>query len=572
MLLPLLAALFGFTLARWSGEAPKPKLIAATPAPIAPATPSPEKAPAATPAPDATKPPDERLRSALHVKSPLESAARALAVIDAMTADDFKHLADKPGSFPTPSSHGFDQEFSDAYMNALIDRWFAVNPAGALAGIQQMEKKLIIKPGSVWSGSGEFFSALARTRPEVRLGTLPEKALWDNGDPSLATAFTALAKRDPASARGYLDRFADPEQRKSAEVAIAQGIAENDPPAAVALARTLDSAQVFESALAVARRRGAGAVRDVLIANAKKFPLAYNLPELALRDPDEDWAALTGDTPGDQHGVSMQTIAAAERLTPEERERCLASLDRLPPNLREQLTGTLLGAWAKDDPRPAAEWAVTHAKPEDSEAPESRRVEWPFHTWLRADEAAALAWCARLPASPLRDDLTNGAAAWLANAGNIAAAVSLLRPRDGEKSSYAIAAIAVARAKDDPAAAAAWIDSLPPDTDTGGAVGALVEKWAGREAAGAASWVEAQPAGPRREAALQAYTRAAAELDPAAAGEWAAAIADPKARTKAAEYIFRQWTSRDPTAARAWLRALPGVDPVLLDRIIRIPW
>ena len=62
---------------------------------------------------------------------------------------------------------------------------------------------------------------------------------------------------------------------------------------------------------------------------------------------------------------------------------------------------------------------MAHAKPEDREAPESLQVGWAFYKWLRADEAAALAWCAGLPASPLRDEFANGAAATLARAGNI---------------------------------------------------------------------------------------------------------------------------------------------------------
>ena len=183
------------------------------------------------------------------------------------------------------------------------------------------------------------------------------------------------------------------------------------------------------------------------------------------------------------------------------------------------MASTLIGAWAKDNPQAAAEWALARATLDDGDAPESRRVNAAFNQWLQADEAAALAWCAHLPASRLRDELDNNAAALLSRDGKIDEAQALFHPRPGESAAQVIASIAMARAKDDPMAAALWLDSFPPETDTTIAIKPLLEKWIELDSSAAASWVEAQPAGRRREAALQAYTQATAEIDPAAAGE-----------------------------------------------------
>ncbi len=570
MLLPLFSALAGFAIARWNTFPAKP----IRPAPIAATTPSPGEAPdepsTPPPAAQAPKPVRDRLCDVLHATRPLESATAVLAVIDAMRAEDCHHLSNQTGSVPVLMSYGFDQEFSSAFMNALVERWLVVDPAGARVGIRQFEKNTVGNAASEWTGEGQFLAAFARTHPEMLLDALPEKAVWDPFDRSLSTAFAELAKRDPAAARSYLKRFADPQQRKSAEVAIAKGIAESDPVAAVAVARTLDSQPVFDAALAAAKGRGASAVRDVLMANAKKFPVGNVLPELALRDPDEDWGTLAGDVSDDKRGVLVQTVTEAGRLTPEELARRIAGLDRFPPNLRKLMGGMLVSAWAENDPRAASEWALAHAKADDSEAPESQRVNAAFYQWLRADEAAALDWCTHLPGSPLRDNISNGAAASLARAGKIDGALAILGPQPGAKSASAIAAIAESRAEGDPSAAAAWIDSLPLEINTAGAVNAIVEKWAARDLASAAKWVESQPAGARRDAALRAYTRTAAELDPAAAGEWAETIADPKLRAKAAESVFGLMSRRDPAAARAWLRALPGVDLVWRERFLRL--
>ena len=128
-----------------------------------------------------------------------------------------------------PLPFRFDREYQDAFADALIERWFVVDPDGALPAIRELEKKLIRSPGSRWAGSGEFLNAVARVRPEVLLAALPEKASWERADLAIPAAFTSLAKRDPAAARGFLERVADPDQRKAAEVACAKGVAENDP-------------------------------------------------------------------------------------------------------------------------------------------------------------------------------------------------------------------------------------------------------------------------------------------------------------------------------------------------------
>nr|MDQ3624626.1 hypothetical protein [Verrucomicrobiota bacterium] len=170
------AALAGFALAKLGGSpvatkrdpAPDSAVVAAPPAPELGVTATP---PPASPGPGADKPPGERLSAVLHGKNPLESAARALVVIDALTADDFRQMA--ASSHNLPGVHGFDQEFSDAFRDALVERWLVVDPSGALAAIRHVEGELK-KP--LQASSGEWFAALARVRPELLLDALPPMA------------------------------------------------------------------------------------------------------------------------------------------------------------------------------------------------------------------------------------------------------------------------------------------------------------------------------------------------------------------------------------------------------------
>ena len=560
----VLAALAGFGLARWIAPPVRHDAAtgkAATPAAVAPAT---AATPPALPPVDTSKPAAERLKDAVRGNSPLAAAPRALAVLDAMTAEDFHQLAAKPGSFYPPWVGGADREFSRAFMDALVARWLAVDPPGAFAAMQKLEAELKKRH---LAGNGEFLAAIARLRPELLLGGLAEKGSWDRFDQTIPAAFTTLASRDPAAARGYLDRVADPEQRKAAEVAIAQGIAKSDPVAAVGLARTLESEQVFQSAIAAAERIGPGVLRQVLTANERKFPIGFRAAELVLRYPDEDWSAFVGDAPEKSPGLTFETMREAQRHTPEERQRVLARLDEFPPAVRTKVATALVQAWTREDPRQATEWAFAHAAPG---AAEDQALAWAFNAWSHADRTGAVEWWSRLPASALRDQLGGNLASALAFEEKFDEAIQFFQPKPGAESAELTANIARSGADHDPARVAQWLDSLPPGSDTTKAVGPLLEKWVPKDAAAAAKWVEAQPAGPRREAALQAYTRAAAASDPAAAAEWAAAIADPQMRARAAEYVFATMARSDPDAARAWLRALPGVDESWRERLIRL--
>ena len=215
-----------------------------------------------------------------------------------MTANDFQHLADEQGQLPIPFTGSFDEDFCRGFMDALIGRWFTVDPDAAVAGILAIEKKLIIGPGSAWAGKGQFSAALARVRPELLLDVSLKNGSWDPFDPDIGAAFTMLGERDPAAARAFLERITDPDRRRSAETNIACGIATGDPLAGVALARSLGDPGVFDAAITAADRIGSGVLRQALIASDRKFPKGLDLAELILRHPDEDWAAITRDGPG----------------------------------------------------------------------------------------------------------------------------------------------------------------------------------------------------------------------------------------------------------------------------------
>jgi hypothetical protein len=169
----------------------------------------------------------------------------------------------------------------------------------------------------------------------------------------------------------------------------------------------------------------------------------------------------------------------------------------------------------------------------------------------------------------LHDALGNDASTYLAESGDLDAALQLFHPHAGKADAAIAMQLAQFVAEEDPSKAGAWLAGLPAETDTGKAAQTVVDTWYPKEPEAAARWVEALPAGPRRDQALSAFVEKANEQDPAGAAEWAETIADPKLRQQAAVSVFMSWTQDDPAAARQWMIDLGGVDEEWHARFLR---
>jgi hypothetical protein len=142
----------------------------------------------------------------------------------------------------------------------------------------------------------DLLRAVARIRPELALEKLESN---NNLDSVARTALQTLGARDPKAARQFLDRFTDTKTRKAAEIAIAQGVAESDPLAAVALARQMNEDTIFQSALLSAERISPGMVRQVFVAADGRLDGAVEsspyYPDLASDIKDEQvWQVRFG--------------------------------------------------------------------------------------------------------------------------------------------------------------------------------------------------------------------------------------------------------------------------------------
>ena len=520
-----------------------------------------------TPAEKAAAPVD--LKGALKSRSPLDGAQRVFAALSLMGADDFRTFASKPERladleyFPTG-------DLQNAVWDAFVERWLKVEPDAAMQTMfraaEQLNKQHLV-------GGGELLDAMARVNPEAVLAALSEKnpAASYAIQEAVRAGFEALAQRDPARARRYLGAY-PAEFRSWAEVAVARGIARSDPAAGALLAADLKSGEVFQTALESAEDIGPGMVREVVEAASGKIRFDQTNSPFVLAHPEMPWANGS-DKPASQAGSSIgpELLRAAGRLTPEQRSRILANPGNLPGAIRLDLMLATLHAWAADEPQKALEWALAHPSPVPQGETKYLPVIWTANAWLRSDPVAACEWLSRQPSSQWRDDCLSNAAALIAASGNVQEAIALFRPTAGPNAAVNITQIALAQSKADPATAAAWLQGLPAQAETGPATTQVLESWIQKDPEAAASWVEALPPGARHDQAMSSFAQAAAGHDPVAAGAWAVSIGDPAQRRAAAAIVFQKMDQSNPAGARAWLQSLPDADAEWRDRFARLP-
>lgn len=568
LIFTLLAAVLGFAAGAWQRTRLEPAVESA-PARAAAASPggmdnaqAPSSAATVSVAPaDAGKSLRERLKELGRPRNPLAAAAEAQALIAQLTLEDFRELAAQPKEFPFPSDFpSHPVIYGRAFMDALVRRWLEVDPEGGTAAMRALDEALVIKrvgtSTSVWGGHGMLPKALARlgsTSPAILAEALASGETQFREQPTeAAKAFEDLARIDPARASVLAGRIADQTGRVMAQSAVQKGsIRETDP---VDVARVARNSDTVSKAYADAAQQGPEKLRAAI--EASIFTTIDTTPLVAegvIRDPDAAWDTIPGELAGKRNPFSfggsppsMQMLA--RELSPADRDRALATADRLPAAWKPATLPPIVGAWALTEPQAALDWVAQ--KSERSDAALAA-----FGPWLVNDPEAALAWTQGSAPPELRAALSTQIARIFENAEDgrqksVTTAMILRAPAEQR-------ATADALLQHSPAAAARLIAELPTAQPAATAFRPVFEKWIERDAPAAAQWLEALPAGRRRDEAVAAFAAVAAARDAEGAGQWVPTIADKTLREQAAESVFRAMEKRDPAAAKAWRESIP---------------
>ena len=284
-----------------------------------------------------------------------------------------------------------------------------------------------------------------------------------------------------------------------------------------------------------------------------------------MRNPDAAWETvppeLAGETKNFMAGSASEAQSLARSLSPRDRERALATADRLQGAWRTPVLEPLVSAWAAAEPRAAIEWVAQN----DNRSGVALAALGP---WLVSDSAAAVAWADGTAPPELRQalgvQLARALAADEADRQKPMGYASLFRSASAEDK-----AISEALLQHSPATAARWIAEMPGTQSAGTAFKPIFENWLDRDATSAAQWIEALPASRRRDEATAAFATAAAARDVQSAAHWVPTIADQALRQNAAESVFRALDARDPAAARSWLRTVADLDEQWLERTLK---
>jgi hypothetical protein len=521
----------------------------------------------------------QSVREALAGDDPFLCAERMLAWLETTDAATFRTLAEHPDKFPYPTFSGFEGKFRSAFFEAIAERWLSFDADGALAAMVRIDAEL-----DKHTNNG-LVEAAAKSRPELILAKLPLENKGGYLEPHTRVALAALARKDAKAARRFAERWTNANLLKDACWAIARGIAENDPLSTVQLAKEKNDKQIYNVALQAAARTGSGMLRRVLREGAGDFGADAILPELVLEHPE-----IAAELPQMDRGksirysVSEQALAAADDLSPDERRHLLATYDAMSATVRDSVVAAVASAWARAEPREAAEWSLAHGKADDPANAANNAAQQVFLRWINNDQDAALGWWRSIPQSPLRDALGTNASTYLAETGQIDGALELFRvppdlPSHGSDSQRhrdeetlersATAHLSQLLAERDPRLAAEWFATLPARVVTEHTANAVVASWYDRSPEEVARWIESLPSGMNRDAATRIFIERALQQSPAGAAAWVETIADPTLRTEAAQRLFWEMQREDPAAARSWVTTVAGIDEGWRARTLR---
>ena len=309
-----------------------------------------------------------------------------------------------------------------------------------------MLRQLATTPMKPWM-LGTVLSEFAVRDPELAVElVLKSGGLGDNGSFALQSAFTALAQRDPAQAIAKMEGLAGPELA-AAISAIGRAWAAREPAAALAWLAERPASERIDP------NRTVGGSNDALV-------MAFSTWAQSSQDDARAWAdALPAGATRD----AVQTQLArtlAERGDPAAATQVLVRLGRAadPKALKD-----IAGAWARRDPQAAADWAI--AQPPGPA--QSSALAGIVGTWANDDPRGVADWLAQFPPGDARDRSVT-AFLWRSNAWNMGTADRIAefdawfdRIDDPWRRAQAARSSFWQRKQRDPAAARAWLASLP---------------------------------------------------------------------------------------------------------------
>ncbi len=248
--------------------------------------------------------------------------------------------------------------------------------------------------------------------------------------------------------------------------------------------------------------------------------------------------------------------------------QALTQMEGVPDDEVDLARVSILGGWAGQDPKAAADYLLARMGPEGEYSDKGGRV---LHSvvdeWARTDPRAALEWSSQLEGAA-RQKAINGVLGQWSNSAPRAAAAFAQGLAPGEERSTAFQTVAEKWAGSDYRAALQWAESLPPE-ENAGALGKAVERWSLEDPVAAATYVQNElPPGNGRDRALRTTAVQWSKEDPASAADWVIVQEENDSSRKALRDVMKVWADEDSLGASQWLANQepgPAIDSAIVS-------
>ncbi|MCY3837187.1 MAG: hypothetical protein OXH09_00775 [Gammaproteobacteria bacterium] len=228
----------------------------------------------------------------------------------------------------------------------------------------------------------------------------------------------------------------------------------------------------------------------------------------------------------------------------------------LDTKARREVARRVLAIWAKSEPRAA----LAALEEMDDRRFKQTTGHSLVHEWAQSDPMAVFEWARTRPASESRTQALSTALRNVAQS-DPAQALALAEDLDKGARSNAIDSVLRQWGRDDPRAAAAWLDASPRESP--GAVAAIIGEYAQLDAEEAVDWLLSQPADAQR-LGVSAIVWPLSEESPEVALELIERLDDPTTAMIAGPQLMSRWVVDDPRAAvRAIARIGADARPTL---------
>jgi len=432
-------------------------------------------------------------------------------------------------------------------------------------------------------------SSLAQKDPARALALAMESPDARDGDYSFSMIFHQWARKDPEAAKAAVARLSG-RQAEQARMALVSALAQQDPKKAWEFAKTLPAGgsnnysdprvQVIQSWSQAEPQAALQAAITIPESGPRSAAISAAVNSWAGSDFTAALKYAVAIEDAGTRGDIFQNLSHNPNAS--RRELLDAVLEHMPPGDKfQQAVGSVLSAWAREDPEAAAraamdlpagrafsnvasqiasQWITSAKNKQDvfnwvNKLPEgeARRnsMQSIFSTWSAEDPQAAVRSLSTLTAEDRKQALRAVASGWSRTAPEVVLQWSA-SITDADERSEIIRTAVSSWAGNSPDAAAKYVERLG-DSDRSGPMESLVNNWASRDTAAAAAWLDRQPAGASKDSSLRALSRKVAQEDPEAALTWVAGISDEKDRSRQTESIARDWIRQDPITAKAWI-------------------